>query len=79
MRTRYRLGDTVDMLDPLPGEPKGPWRIVGVTVTRVPTEYKLAHYQPGKKPLYVTVEEPEITPHTPPKNHTLAGAHAWMF
>ncbi len=44
----YRLGDAVELKNPLPGEPRGPWKVLGVKLNRAPPSYNLLHQGAGR-------------------------------
>ena len=44
----YRLGEQVELKNPLHGEPRGPWKVLGVKINPAPPSYNLLHQGPGK-------------------------------
>lgn len=74
MRTRYLLGAQVELINPLPHEHKGPWRVAGIKFHVVPTQYKLVRGRKGKPQQQIEVDEPEIVRHNPPAHH-IQGAY----
>lgn len=44
----YRLGDKVELKNPLPGEPRGPWTVMGVKLNCAPPGYMLMHHGAGR-------------------------------
>lgn len=71
MRTRYLLGNQVDLKEPMPSESKGPWRVAGVKLHIAPTEYTLARTNKRMTPAFLVVDEPEIELHQPPATHAV--------
>ena len=55
----HKLGAHVALKSPLPGEPSGPWKVVGVKTTKAPPEYKLFHKGAGKARL-IDADEGEL-------------------
>lgn len=55
----YLLGAEVALKNPLPGEPKGPWKVVGIKATKAPPEYKLFHKGVGKG-RFIEADEGEL-------------------
>lgn len=55
----YLLGAEVALKSPLPGEPKGPWKVVGIKTTKAPPEYKLFHKGAGKG-RFIEADEGEL-------------------
>lgn len=55
----HRLGAQVVLKNPLPSEPRGPWKVVGVKTTKAPPEYKLFYKEVGKG-RFIDADEGEL-------------------
>lgn len=55
----YLIGAEVALKNPLSGEPKGPWKVVGIKITKAPPEYKLFHKGAGKG-RFIEADEGEL-------------------
>lgn len=55
----HKLGARVALKSPLPGEPRGPWKVLGVKLNTAPPVYNLLHQGPGKA-RKITAEEGEL-------------------
>lgn len=55
----HKLGAEVALKNPLPGEPQGPWKVVGVKLNTAPPQYKLFHKGAGKG-RFIEADEGEL-------------------
>ena len=62
MTAMYLLGASVDLKDPLAGEPRGPWKVVGINTNAAPIVYKLMRLvRKGVPPKIIHADEGELT------------------
>lgn len=58
----HKLGAEVAIKNPLPGEVKGPWKVVGIKTTKAPPEYKL-FYKGAGRGQFISADEGELLPY----------------
>lgn len=68
----HKVGSIVSLKNPLPGEPSGPWKVLGVKLNAAPPVYKLLREtKRAGKPSIISADEGELTQHTPIRSHNI--------